>query len=77
LLTGTITRTPIDTAKPSELRKRLYPGLAAAGGLEWNAGPVRVSPELRYTHWTANISPPSGLLRLEPNQVEFLLGLLF
>jgi len=38
---------------------------------------VRLLPEIRYTHWTANISRPGGLLRFDPHQAEFLLGLLF
>jgi hypothetical protein len=68
---------PLDTGEPSELRKRFYPGLAAAAGLELRAGRFRVLPEFRYTRWTANISPPGGLLRFASNQVEFLAGVLF
>jgi hypothetical protein len=77
LVTGTSTTSPLDTGEPSELRKRFYPGLAAAAGLELRAGRFRVLPEFRYTRWTANISPPGGLLRFASNQVEFLAGVLF
>jgi hypothetical protein len=51
--------------------------VTAAGGVEFRTGRLRLLPELRYTRWTANISVPGGLLRFAPNQVEFLLGLLF
>lgn len=67
------TRTPIDTTEPSDLRKRFYPGLAAAAGVELG----RWLPEFRYTRWTANIAGPSAALRFNPNQAEFLLGLRF
>jgi hypothetical protein len=60
------TTTPIDTSDPSDLRKRFYQGLAVAGGVELPAGLFRVSPEIRYTHWTSNISGPGGLLRFSP-----------
>ncbi len=67
--------TTIDTNSPSDLNKRLYPGLTAAGGVEFTAGRLHILPELRYTRWTANISTPGGPLRLAPNQLEFVLGL--
>jgi len=75
-LNGT-TITPFNTNSPSELRKRFYPGLTAAGGLEFRAARFLLLPELRYTRWTANIAQPGGLLRFPSNQVEFLVGLLF
>lgn len=73
----TTAREPIDTAEPSDLRKRIYPGLAVAAGVEFGRGRPRLLPELRYTRWTANISGPGGALRFNPNQLEFLLGVLF
>lgn len=77
LVTSTSSTSPLDTTAPSELRKRHYPGLTAAAGVEFGAGRLRVLPEFRYTRWTANISGPGGLLRFAPNQAEFLVGLLF
>jgi outer membrane protein with beta-barrel domain len=77
LVAGTSTTTPLDTGDPSELRKRFYPGLTAAAGIELRTGRIRLLPEVRYTRWTANISGEGGLLRFEPNQAEFLLGVLF
>lgn len=66
--------TAISTGSPTDLDKRVYPGVTAAGGVEFGAGRFSILPELRYTHWTANISGPGGVLRLAPSQVEFLLG---
>jgi hypothetical protein len=60
-----------------DLRKRVYPGVAATVSAEFGKGRFRVSPEIRYTRWTSNISPEGGVLRLHPNQVEFLLGFSF
>ena len=77
LVTRTSSTSPLDTGEPSELRKRFYPGLTAAAGLEVRVGRFRVLPEFRYAQWTANISAPGGLLRFGPNQAEFLVGLLF
>jgi hypothetical protein len=77
LVTRTSSTSPLDTTEPSELRKRFYTGLTAAGGIEFVAGRLRVLPELRYTRWTANITGPGGLLRFAPNQAEFIIGVLF
>lgn len=77
LAANTSSTTPLDTSQPSELRKRVYPGLTAAAGLELAALRIRLLPEFRYTRWTANITGPGGLLRFAPNQAEFLVGVLF
>jgi outer membrane protein with beta-barrel domain len=77
LITGATSQTPIDITDPSDLRKRFYPGVTLAGGVEFGAGRLRVLPELRYTHWTANINGPQGPLRFAPNQAELLVGILF
>lgn len=77
LIARTTVHAPIDTTEPSDLRKRLYPGLTAGGGVEFGSRRWRLLPEFRYTRWTANIAGPGGTLRFSPNQAEFLLGLLF
>jgi hypothetical protein len=65
-----------DIAKELEKNRAVfYPGLAAAAGIELGHGKLRWLPEFRYTRWTANIAGPSGPLRFNPNQAEFLLGL--
>ncbi len=73
LVAQTKTTTPIDTSDPSDVRKRWYPGVTFAGGLEFEAGRFRIGPEFRYTRWTANIAGPQGVLRFEPNQAEVLI----
>ena len=67
----------LDTTEPSELRKRFYPGVTVADGIELGLRRVRVMPEFRYTRWTANISGANGVLRFDPNQVEFVVGVAF
>src|SRR5215471_11703852 len=69
--------TPIDTADPSDLRKRWYPGLTAGGGVELPVGRLHLLPEFRYTRWTANIAGEGGLLRFAPNQAELMVGVVF
>jgi hypothetical protein len=77
LVTGTSSTTPLDTTDPSELSKRFYPGITAGAGIEVGAGRFRLLPGFRYTRWTANISGPGELLRFAPDQVEFVVGVLF
>jgi hypothetical protein len=67
----------LDSGDPTDLAKRFYPGVTAAGGVEFPIGYLRLLPELRFTHWTANISGSDGVLRFAPNQAEFLLGISF
>jgi hypothetical protein len=75
LVTQTSTTVSVDTTVPSELRKRLYPGLTTGAGVECGAGRVKIVPELRYTRWTANIAGEGGVLRFSPNQIEVFVGL--
>lgn len=54
-------------------------GLVASGGVDLGAGHVRISPEVRYVHWTApflNEFGPDGSFQFISNQDEFfvLLG---
>jgi hypothetical protein len=77
LVTQTSTTTSINTTQPSELRKRLYPGLTVGTGIYCPAGPMHIVPEFRYTRWTANIAGEGGLLRFSPNQVEVMVGFIF
>ncbi|MBI4478986.1 MAG: PorT family protein [Acidobacteria bacterium] len=78
LIARTTVSLPFDSTDPFDLRKRVYPGVTVGGGYEFTRGRLRVLPEFRYTRWTANISAPNlGQVRLNPNQAEFLLGILF
>ena len=69
--------TVLDTSDPSELRKRFYQGVTVGAGVETPVGRLRVIPEVRWAHWTANISGEGGLLRFAPNQVEVYVGVRF
>jgi hypothetical protein len=66
------TTTTIDT---DESLPVFVPGATAAAGLEFTVSKMRLLPEFRYTRWRS--SPISGALRLDPNQIEFVLGFLF
>lgn len=67
----------IEAAELRELRKRWFPGVAAGAGFDLPAAFLRVSPELRYTRWTANASGGYPPLQFEGNQVELLFGVSF
>lgn len=62
-----------------EFNKRTDIGFAFGGGIAFKAGPVRLSPELRYTRWGGENfrDPIDALLRTNRNQGTFLLGLTF
>jgi hypothetical protein len=64
---------------PREFRKDTDEGLVFGGGVAFKFGPVRISPELRYTRWgSENFRDPIGsLLHTNKNQGDFLLGILF
>ena len=68
---STIT-TPIDTEENVPL---FVPGAQVGFGLEFGRARIRLLPELRYSRWRSTII--SGPVRLEPNQLEFLLGFVF
>jgi hypothetical protein len=54
-LTGIRSGIPIYTYLINQQSKTSYPvshGAVVSGGVEFVAGPVHISPELRYTHWT-------------------------
>ena len=70
-LQGTIT-TPIDTEENVPL---FVPGATVALGVEFGHTKIRLLPEFRYSRWRRAII--SGPLRLQSNQIEFLLGVLF
>ena len=79
-----VTVAPVHTittsSRPSELANRFRPGVVMGGGVEVKALFLRVSPEVRYTHW----GWPSfrelccgASFRSNDNQAEFLLGISF
>jgi hypothetical protein len=53
-------------------------GFVAGAGIELHLPFVKLSPEIRYTRWgSVNVTDLSGVLRSNPNQAEFLVGLTF
>lgn len=70
-------------AKSGSIDLRLHSsstGVAVGGGLEIKALIVRLSPELRYTHWrdrNVDLGPVNSGLSSSQNQLEFLVGITF
>jgi len=59
-----------------DLQHRNSPGFVLGGGVTVKLFHLRISPEVRYTHWgtnTFNIGPPTS----NPNQEDFMLGITF
>jgi hypothetical protein len=53
-------------------------GVVLGGGLELKLPFIRISPEIRFTRWGAkNITDLGGVLHLNQNQAEFLIGITF
>jgi hypothetical protein len=54
-------------------------GFSLAGGLQFRAGPLHISPEIRYTHWGSNqISNAfNNVIRTNDNEGQILVGLTF
>lgn len=54
-------------------------GLPATVGVEFRTGPIRLTPEVRYTYWTTDqsIAPirQTGAYVVNANQVGFLMGI--
>ncbi len=54
-------------------------GVVFAGGVEIKALFVRISPELRYTHWGSQsfLDGANALIHAKQNQAQFLVGISF
>jgi opacity protein-like surface antigen len=62
----------------SELRDSFNTGATIAGGLQFGAAGIKVSPEVRYIRWGwDNFRSPSTAFRSNRDQVDFLLGITF
>ena len=71
---GTTTTT---TSNPQELKNTTATGVVIGGGLDIHAILIHISPEVRYTRWTAQHFNLSNVLNSNQNQAEFLLGITF
>lgn len=67
------------TGDPIEIPDRGGVGGVLEGGFELHMGPLKLSPEVRYTRWGSPsfLSTVSHVLNLNKNQAEFLLGIAF
>jgi opacity protein-like surface antigen len=66
------------TDNPASLRDRFNTGFTAAAGLQLGTEAFRISPEIRYTRWGwENFRSVNSLLRSNPDQWDFLVGITF
>ena len=66
------------TSTPAELNKTTTTGFVMGAGIEVKALVIRLTPEIRYTHWgSSHFVDPVGLISSKQNQGEFLLGITF
>ncbi len=62
----------------AEKKDTFNKGLVFGAGLEFHPPLVRISPEIRYTHWTSDpFRSSDGLLRSVRNQAQVLIGISF
>jgi hypothetical protein len=54
-------------------------GFVMGGGLQFHAGPLHISPEIRYTHWGSNqiSSAFKNVIRTNDNEGKLLVGITF
>lgn len=63
-----------------ELKDQTTAGVVVGSGVEFALGPLKVSPELRYTRWrTQNFASIDGpiFLRSKLNEISIVVGLMF
>jgi len=77
-----ITREMFNSPVPAGLSTRNRKGGVLGGGIEFRAvGPVRLTPELRYTRWASSqlvpFPPYPNMHGSNLNEVTFLLGIVF
>jgi len=65
-----------DVLIPFQIGSDSTKGVALGAGIEGKFGPIRLSPELRYTHWSGDLASRSYDLK-NRSQLEFLVGLTF
>ena len=74
-----VTGSSQETSNPTELQDRSGTGFVIGGGVEIRALFLRISPEVRFTHWgVSNFREGvSNLLETNRNQGQFLVGFHF
>lgn len=61
----------------SGLKNGTTSGIVLGAGLEIKALVIKISPEIRYTHWNSQAFTAASLLQSNQNQAEFLVGITF
>jgi hypothetical protein len=61
----------------SDLKNNTTTGIVLGAGVEIKALVIRISPEIRYTHWTSQAFTANSLLQSNQNQADFLVGITF
>jgi hypothetical protein len=71
--------TGAETDQPLDLDGLFQTGFTFGGGVAFKFGRVRISPQVRYTHWgEENLRDPlNSFLRVNSNQGDFLVALTF
>ncbi len=74
-----VTTAPQSVPEDERLRARSAFGGTFGAAVETRAGPIRLTPEIRYTRWRADTGSGGPLfdLRSNPSQIDFLLGVSF
>lgn len=69
----------VEISNPAEFNKDTDIGFTFGAGVALKLGPVRISPEFRYTHWGGENfrDPVNSLLKTNRNDGTFLLGFTF
>ncbi len=65
------------TGVSSGLQHGTTAGIVLGAGVEIRALVIRISPEIRYTHWSSEAFTAGSLLQSNQNQAEFLVGVTF
>ncbi len=63
---------------PAAVRHNTVSGFVLGGGLDVHLLLIHIQPEIRYTRWfDKHFLDPSGLLKSNQNQAEFMVGISF
>jgi hypothetical protein len=61
----------------SGLKNGTSSGIVLGAGVEIHALVIRISPEIRYTHWNTQAFNASSFVQSNQNQADFLVGITF
>jgi hypothetical protein len=67
----------LTSAVSSGLKNSTTTGIVLGAGVEIKALVIKISPEIRFTHWTSQNFTAASLLQSSSNQADFLVGITF